>query len=205
MDSMSCAKCGKPQAEHFYSFAVVSSEESKSYGTELQGINKVETTTTTNTESFKGVESVRVCEDCIQKQRKASARAWGLGSFAAVLVGGFVINFILIILIFGAKQSYKNNYGLFALIALGIALVAGVIIGLIFRSVQMDLESPFVAAKVYAGIPGVSCVKNYVPLVPELYVLKGQTEPDPRIFKGKNNLQTNLADTLFIRYIRPGR
>lgn len=203
MDSTSCARCGKPQAEHFVRFAVVDTDVSKSSRTETQGIDKVEVTTKTTTETFKGIESVRVCEDCIQKQRAASARAWGLGSFLVVLVGGFIINFILIIMIFGEKQSYKNNYGLFALIALGIAFAAGIAIGLLFRSAQMDTETPFIAAKVYAKLPGICNYYHYLPLVPSVYTRAGQSMPDPVLFKGKNNMETELCDMIFRKYLLP--
>ena len=205
MDQTVCARCGKSQAEHFVSFAVISSHSDKKYSTEMQGINKVETTTTTTTETFQGVESFRVCEECIQKQRKASARVWFFFTFLVVLIGGFVINFILSIFIFAPKQSYHTNYGLYALISLGIALIAGVLLGLLFRSARLDTEPPFVAAELYKELKGKSDTYQYVPLVPQLYCRGGESVPDAEVFKSKNNLKTNLSDTLFIRYIRSGQ
>ena len=204
MDQTVCACCGRPQAEHFVSFAVVSSHSDKKYSTEMQGINRVDTTTTTTTETFQGVESVRVCEACIRKQRKASGRIWFFGTFLAVLLGGFVINFMLSIFIFAPKQSYRTNYGLYALISLGIALIAGILIGLWLRSAQLDKEMPFVAASLYKRLKGESDTYQYVPLVPQIYCKGGQSVPDAEVFKGKNNLKTGLSDTLFIRFIRPG-
>ncbi len=49
MENPVCARGGKPQAEHFVSFAVVASNSDKNYRTERQGIDKVEVTTTTTT------------------------------------------------------------------------------------------------------------------------------------------------------------
>ena len=188
MDQTICARCGKPQAEHFVSFAVISSHSDKKYSTEMQGINKVETTTTTTTETF-----------------KASGRVWFFGTFLVVMIGGFVINFILGIFIFAPKQSYHTNYGLYALISLGVALVAGVLLGLLFRSARLDTEMPFVAAELYKELKGKSDTYQYVPLVPQIYCRGGESVPDAEVFKSKNNLKTNLSDTLFIRYIRAGQ
>ena len=202
MDNSVCARCGKPQAEHFVSFAVVASDSDKNYRTERQGIDKVEVTTTTTTERLLGTESINVCEDCIKRQRKSSGRTWGLGFFLLGLAAGFGITFLLTVGSFTGKNARPGGAGISALIALGVGAVLGLLFGIGMGKYQSGLETPFIAAQVYAKLPGVCNTYNYVPLVPELYHMAGKSVPDAAVFKNKNNLKTDLADTIFREYLR---
>ncbi len=186
MDPAVCARCGKPQPETFVRFAVVAVEEDKSTHTEKQGVNKVETTTTTTTERLQGVESCSFCTGCLRKQRTLSMLIWGLGTFLLGLIVGFVITWLI---------TDK------ALVSLIVGAVLGVVIGSLFASNERDLEIPFVAAKLYPRLPGVCGSYRYLPLHPELYTRKGETAPDPVVFKSKNNLKTDLADAICRRYL----
>ena len=201
MDRPVCARCGKPQAEHFVNFAVITSDSSKTGHTERQGIDKVEVTTTTTTERFLGTESISVCEDCIKKQRKSSSRTWGLGFFLLGLAVGFGITFLLTVGSFTGKNARPGGAGISALIALGVGVVLGILFGIGMGKYQSGLETPFIAAKVYAKLPGVCNTYNYVPLVPELYSKHADSVTNLDVFKTKNNLKTDLADTIFREYL----
>ena len=202
MDNPVCARCGKPQAEHFIPFAAVATDTDKTYSTEGRGANKVETTTKTVTERLVDIESINVCEDCIKKQRKSSGRTWGLGFFLLGLAAGFGITFLLTVGSFTGKNARPGGAGISALISLGVGAVLGILFGIGMGKYQSGLETPFIAAKVYAKLPGVCNTYNYVPLVPELYHMAGKSVPDAAVFKNKNNLKTDLADTIFREYLR---
>ena len=201
MSTTACARCGKPDAEHYVRFALVGREEDKSHSTRKQGLDTVETTTTTTKEQLIGVESACFCDACIQKQRRAIAIGWGVGSFFVALIAGYLVGLLLLNMIFGGKSGGDNDR-LFMLISLGLGLIVGVLCGRVFYSAMMEHETPRVAAKLYEKLPGVKKASEYVPLSPEIYCMAGQTTPDISVFKTKTNLKTNLADAIFIQYIK---
>ena len=181
MSTTSCARCGKPDAEHYVRFALVGREEDKSHSTRKQGLDTVETTTTTTKEQLIGVESACFCDACIQKQRRAIAIGWGVGSFFVALIAGYLVGLLLLNMIFGVKSGGDNDR-LFMLISLGLGMVVGVLCGCVFYSAMTEHETPRAAA--------------------EIYCMAGQTTPDISVFKTKTNLKTNLADAIFIQYIK---